>query len=55
MGLNVLEWIWLNLKYALIIRELNLYKKIYVPIPTYITNDIFQDNGVLLGQKVIPH
>lgn len=40
MGLNVLEWIWMNLKYVLIISVLNHHKKRYAPIVSRITNDI---------------
>ena len=40
MGLNVLEWIWMNLKDVLIISVLSHNKKRYVLMPTHITINI---------------
>lgn len=40
MGLNVPEWIWMNLRYALIISVLSRRNKRYAPVATRITNNI---------------
>ena len=32
MGLNVPEWIWMNLRYALIISVLSRHNKRYAPV-----------------------
>ena len=40
MGLNDAEWIWMNLKYILIINALSHYDKRCAPMLTRITSNI---------------